>query len=114
MAASAASDGLGRVLLFQPNVVTCSLWSVRGTTSRAAPVALAKTPIISSAKTSCCDVSNDMAHRRVVDKVESNDTEVEVSSGRRAEHTGGGPGAWHTGLNSRLVLISFYQVAGKL
>lgn len=61
--------------------------------SRAAPEAPAMQPVIGSAQKPCCDFSNDIAHRRAVEKVDSNDTGVGECSGRRADVRGGDPGA---------------------
>lgn len=62
--------------------------------SVAPPATLARESVISSAQKPCCDVSNGMAHRRVVEKECSNDIDVGASSGRRKDRWGGGPGAW--------------------
>lgn len=62
--------------------------------SVAPPATLAREVLISSAQKPCCDAGNDIAHRRVVEEVCSNDMDVGASSGRREDRRGGGPGAW--------------------
>lgn len=56
--------------------------------SRAAPTALVMCAVISSAEKPCCDASNDIAHRRAVERTQSNDTGVGARSGRREDRRG--------------------------